>query len=225
MRATETTKFRTMLLCAAVLAAGACTARPPAGGGGSVPPAPSDGDGTRFGQVVPGGEGCAGNSTNTSVSSDGLVFTTTFSAFTVQVNPGQTGAYRDCNFTIRVHTPSGRSVSLQSFYYSAFASLEPGVRADVQTAYWFDGSPVTPRSGSNRTVVGPVNDEFIVTDEVPVNATDWTPCGTDHVLNIASRITLQSSSAASSGYMNISSLDGSSKVESRVDSRPCTPGT
>src|SRR4051812_37927989 len=129
MRAIESTKVRTVLLCAAALSVAACTAPPP-GGGGTVPPPPSSGDGdtTRFGQVVPEGEGCAGNSSSTSVSSDGLVFTTTFSAYTVQVNPGQADASRDCAFTIRVHSPSGRSVSLQSFHFSGFASLEPGVR-------------------------------------------------------------------------------------------------
>jgi hypothetical protein len=221
MRATESAKFRTVLLCAAVLFAGACTAAPP-GGGGTVPPPPTDGDTTRFGQVAPEGEGCAGNSSNTSISSDGLVFTTTFSAYTVQMNPGQADASRDCNFTIRVHSPSGRSVSLQSFFYSAFAYLDPGVRATVQTAYWFEGTPVSPRSPAHTSLIGPANDDFIVTDEVPINDTVWTPCGGDRVIHIASRISLQNSSPQGSGYMNISSLDGSSQLQTRVDSRPCT---
>jgi hypothetical protein len=223
MRAIESTKVRTVLLCAAALSVAACTASPP-GGGGTVPPPPSDGDTTRFGQVAPEGEGCAGNSSNTSVSSDGLVFTTTFSTYTVQVNPGQTDASRDCNFTIRVHSPSGRSVSLQSFHFSGFAFLEPGVWASLQTAYWFEGMPVAPRSPAHTPWSGPANDEFIVTDEVPINDAVGTPCGGDRILHIASRISLQNSNPQGSGYLNISALDGSSQLQTRVESRPCSPG-
>jgi hypothetical protein len=217
-----TTLNRTVLLCGAVLFVAACTAPPPGGGGGGpVVPAPPDGDTTRFRQVVPEGDGCDGRSANTRVSSDGLVFTTTFSTYDVRVNPGQTEAAKGCNFTIRLHTPSGRSVSLQSLYYSTYAYLTPGVRGYLQTAYWFEGTPVAPRSAAHAPLVGPGDGEVMYTDDVPINDTVWTPCGADRVLHVATKITLQSGSAEGSGYMNLSSLDGSSKVEARVDSRPC----
>jgi hypothetical protein len=120
-----------------------------------------------------------------------------------------------------VHTPSGRSVSVQSFHYSGYVNLTPGVRGFVQTAYWFEGSPVAPRSASRAPLVGPADGEFLYTDEVPVNDAVWTPCGADHVLQIATRVTLQNGYPQGSGYLNISAIDGSSRLDARVESRPC----
>jgi hypothetical protein len=226
---------RDLLLCATLLlGATACGASddtdptdPTDEASSSPAPAPlaqqsggPDPSGTYFAEVTANGTGCPQGTWNTRISRDGLVFTTTFSAYEARVNPGDSIAVRDCQLDIRLHTPSGQSYSVQSFAYTGYAHLEQGVTARQLATYYFQGQPVQTPSGRTE-LVGPHDADFLFKDDVPITDAVWSPCGLERDLMINTRILLQNGSPQRSGYMNLSAVDGSSALVVKLASRPC----
>jgi hypothetical protein len=213
--------MRTIPLCAGALL---LVALPAVASTRPAEAAAPDGDHTTFKAVVAEGTGCPAGTSNTSLSGDGLVFTTTFSAYEANIDSGEQTSSRECRLTVKVHTPPGRSVTLQSFAASGYAYLEEGVRAIYQATYAFGGRPVAPTSAPRTPFVGPHDADFVSRDDMPVGDTAWTPCGTDHELVITTSLSLHSDNGKGSGYINMAAFDGSAEAESRVQERTCTPG-
>jgi hypothetical protein len=174
-----------------------------------------------FAEVQANGTGCPAGTWQTRISSDGLVFTTTFSAYEAEVDPSTMVAVKDCQLSIKLHTPPGRSISVQSFSYTGYATLTPGVRGKLLANYYFQGEPVEP-SSPHTDLIGPYDKTFLFRDDVPIRDAVWSPCGLDRELNIATRIMLQNSTPASSAYMNLTALDGSSRLVVALASRGCS---
>ena len=194
------------------------------------PPAPSDDlaqqsvtpdpNGTYFADVTANGTGCPQGTWNTRISRDGLVFTTTFSAYEARVGSQSSVAVRDCQLAIRLHTPAGRSFSVQSFSYTGYAFLQQGVIGRQLATYYFQGQPVQTPSGRGD-LVGPHDADYLFKDDVPIDDAVWSPCGVERDLMINTRILLQSSSPGASGYMNLGAVDGSSALVVKLASRRC----
>lgn len=220
-------------LLAAVLIAAGCDAHPDA----SQPESPEaeplaqvtgvnipDPNGTYFAEVVANGTGCPAGTWNTRIAPDGQVFTTTFSSYVANVQPGTTIMSKDCILSIKFHTPEGRSFSVQRFSYTGFALLNPGVIGTQTANYWFQGRPVAAPDSNRKDLVGPYNDTYVFTDDIKLDDRVWSPCGVTRDLNINTRITLQNT-VNRSGYLNLSSVDGSTgKVEVVIQSRQCSIG-
>lgn len=171
-----------------------------------------DPNSTYFTKVVANGTGCPKGTWDTSVSRDGLVFTTTFSAYVAELSPNTTVAVKDCQLTIGLHTPAGKSFSVASMSFHGYALLEPGVVGRQAASYYFQGKPVGVKAERTDTV-GPYDDPFVFTDEVEVEDAVWSPCGAERDLAVATRIVLQNpKTPGGSGYMNIAATDGSALV-------------
>lgn len=192
---------------------------PPAPDGGVTVPNPA---GTYFVSVTPNGTGCPPGTTNTSISADGLVFTTTFSAYEVQINnqtPDLT-ITKNCTLQIKLNSPNGISYAVTSFFYSGYAFLEQGVTASQQASYRFQGVSTTPKS--NRTTkVGPIDEDFVFRDDVATSDVVWSPCGVERELIVNTQMQLRNSSPKRSGYANLAAIDGSTKLELRLAFRGC----
>lgn len=188
----------------------------------------TDPNGTYYAEVTANGAGCRAGSWNTRISSDGQVFTTTFSAYELGVGPGPGTRGIECDLTIRLRTPEGRSFSVQSFSYSGYALLQQGVTGRQTASYSFEGLPTMPIDSNRRDLVGPYDDAFLFNDDVRVENRRWTPCGNVRDLNIRTRMQLNSTSGAGTGFMNMSAIDGSRKLEIKLQTRKCSliqPGT
>jgi hypothetical protein len=133
-------------------------------------------------------------------------------------------SFKDCQIGISVHTPQGRSYAVSSFSYSGLANLEPGVTGRQMANYYFSGKPVDPTNESRTDLVGPYNDGYIFTDEVPIRDRVWSPCGKIRDLQVVTRIQLLNGTPRASGVMELASIDGTlGKIELSLDSRACTP--
>jgi len=144
---------------------------------GGVVPNPN---GTYFVSVIPNGTGCPLGSTNTSISADGLVFTTTFSKYDINISneTADLTVTKNCILSIKLHSPGGVSYAVTSFYFSGYYFLEQGVTATQSAYYRFQGAATTPNT--NRTnKVGPYDADFVFKDDVKTSDLVWSPCGVD----------------------------------------------
>jgi len=177
-----------------------------------------------FHEVVANGTGCPRGSWQTDISPDGATFTTTFSKYEVSVEDGTRMSFKDCNLTIKLHSPNGLSYAVSNFYYQGYAFLESGVRGFQTANYYFQGNPVPSADKEKRTdLTGPVDRSYLFQDTVRTADVVWSPCGLDRNLQVVTRLGLQKNQNKGSGYINLSSLDGeiSGKVVLKLSWRGC----
>jgi hypothetical protein len=187
----------------------------------------SDANGGYFASVVASGTGCPPGTWNTRVSEDGEVFTTTFGSYFSEVNPNANYTVRDCELEVKFQTPTGRSFTIQTFSYSGYANLQPGVIGTQSATYSFEGTPVSPEESASKRIGGPegFNDSFMLEHNIPISSQDWTPCGVESRLNIATKVEVLNSTPPSSGYMNLSAMDGRRRLVFQIDSKTCNQGS
>jgi len=176
---------------------------------------------TYFAEVKANGTGCPAGTWNTELAEDGKTFTTTFSAYEAEVNALKAVDVKDCNLAIKLHSPQGLSYSVQSFYYQGYAFLEPGVTGRQTANYYFQGNPVDS-SGARTELKGEYDDDYLFQDNVAIADQVWSPCGTTRDLNVVTRLRVQNTSRPRrTGYMNLSSVDGSAKLVLKLSWRAC----
>ena len=180
-------------------------------------------NGVYFAEVTAEGTGCPAGTWNSSISSDGQVFTTTFSAYEIKVNAETANSTRDCALTMKLRSDAERSFAVLSVFYSGYAFLEPGITARQTVRYGFHGASAD--AGNSRTeFAGPEDRDFVIRDDVGVDKQKWSPCGIDHTLTASTEVRMQRGGATGSGYLNLSSADGSLKLELRLGFRDCAKG-
>lgn len=178
-------------------------------------------EGVYFAEVNANGTGCPAGSWETSLSPDGETFTTTFSAYEAVVDETKMISVKDCLLAIKLHSPGGLSYSVSQFHYSGYSFLEQGVSGRQFASYYFQGNPVE-RDEVRSTLVGPFDDTYLFSDKIELaDAVVWSPCGTTRDLNIVTRLRVQNSSPRRNGYMNMSAVDGSTKLEFKLAWRKC----
>jgi hypothetical protein len=169
--------------------------------------------------VIANGTGCPAGTWETSLSSDGQTFTTTFAGYETEVNRRTSGSVKDCVLTVKLRSPGGRSFSIQSFFYQGYAFLERGVSGRQSAQYYFQGDPASG-SSAETNLRGPYDRSYLFNDDVAVKNA-WSPCGEERNLNIITRIRLTNDNSGRTGYMNMSTADGNSKLVFRLASRSC----
>ena len=168
--------------------------------------------GTYIANVEASGDGCPVGSWDASVSSDGQVFTMTFSSYEIKLSKtGPTSASLDCEIDVGLVSPAGLSYAVTSFTYQGYALLEAGMSANIGANYNFSGLAPARARNANKTIRGPYDDSYLFEDVV--GTTDWSPCGTNRSLNILTTLSGRNSSPKQEGYMNVASLDASTKTQ------------
>jgi hypothetical protein len=161
-----------------------------------------------FASVTAYGTGCPAGTTNTSISPDGKTLRLEYAAFEVDIakQTPEPQISKNCELTIQMHSPKGLSFGVKSFAYHGYAFLEEGVQASQWARYYFQGNPVPP-SNSNRVVLtGPYDSDFVFRDVFGTAGTVWSPCGTDRVLNVDTRLQVKNSLPKRTGYVSLSHL-------------------
>jgi hypothetical protein len=178
--------------------------------------------------VVPTGSHCPPGTWTSDIAPDGMSSTTAFSAYEFQVSPrtasspGEEKGEAECKLTFTFNPTSDVQYSVGEFAYSGYAYLEPGVKARIVTAYKFSNTPERIREHSE--LAAPNNEEaydqdFLIRDDIPLPAGEWTKCRKKEVLNIKTRLVLKNPMARKSAYINMAAVDGLFTVRTR----PCTP--
>jgi hypothetical protein len=179
-------------------------------------------DGVYFASITANGTGCPRGTWEVNIDPAGETFTLTFSQYETMIDPGKLISIRDCQIGVKLHSPQGLSYSVSDFFYSGFAFLDRAGMLATQTAgYYFQGNPVV--SVSARTdLAGPFNDSYIFSDQIGIVDLVWSPCGTDRMLNIPTRLIAKNNTAKTgTGYLNTLAVDGSVVLQFSLQWRTC----
>jgi hypothetical protein len=174
-----------------------------------------------FAEVTANGTGCPAGTASTSISDDGKTFTTTFSAYEAMIEPNRSIAIKDCQLGIKLHSPQGLSFAVDSFYYQGFAWLDPGVTGRQTANYYFMGNPLN-HAELRTDLRGPYENSYLFQDDVGIADLVWSPCGVERNLNVTTRLRVQNNPRRTgTGYMNLTSVDGASRLVFRLAWRRC----
>jgi hypothetical protein len=183
---------------------------------------PTPDGGPTFVDIQGIGKGCKKDTWLSEISPDGQTFTILFSEYEARVAAGEKVADSNCQLTIRLRSPSGLSYSLADFFYQGEAYLDAkGMKATQTSSYYFQGNPIDqPRATSQ--ISGPTNvdatgnaqvSNYQYQDTIGIADLVWSPCGVDRRLNIKTSINVTNNAASTgNGFINTTSIDGSSKL-------------
>ena len=145
-----------------------------------------------LGQPAYGGTGCPQGTARAVLSSDRTTLSILYDQYeAVAGGPaGRSFDRKSCNLAIPLHAPSGYSVSILAIDYRGFVYLPSGANAVFRVEYFFAGGtgPVF-----NSTFTGPRVDDFLIGNDLELNALVWSPCGTDVNLRTNSSIRVTTS--------------------------------
>lgn len=175
-----------------------------------------------FAEVTANGTGCPAGTWATTISEDGLTFTTTFSAYEAMLEPTQSIAIKDCQLGIKLHSPQGLSFAVDSFYYQGYAWLDSAGMTARQTAnYYFMGNPLN-HAELRTDLRGVYDDDYLFQDDVGIVDLAWSPCGVERNLNVTTRLRIQNNPRRTgTGYLNLTSVDAASRLVFRLAWRRC----
>jgi hypothetical protein len=180
-----------------------------------------DPNGAYFAEVIANGTGCPAGTWQTTISDDGLTFTTSFSAYEAFLEASRSIAIKDCQLGITLHSPQGLSFAVDSFYYQGYAYLDSGVTGRQTANYYFMGNPVD-HAELRTDLRGPFDDDYLFQDDVGIADLVWSPCGVKRNLNVTTRLRVQNNPRRTgTGYMNLTSVDGSARLVFRLAWRRC----
>jgi hypothetical protein len=161
--------------------------------------------------VTVNGTGCPAGTATVAMSPDNTAFTVTYSAYTALVGVGSTTTdwRKNCQLNLIVHVPSGFTYAINKVDYRGFASLEAGASATQRANYYFQGQ--TQTAYISHPFTGPLGDDWQTSDEVPVAALVWAPCGALRNLNINTELRVAagtSNTATTTSFITMDSTDG-----------------
>ena len=162
--------------------------------------------------VTVNGTGCPAGTATVAMSPDNTAFTVTYSAYTalVGVGAGTLDWRKNCQLNLVVHVPSGFTYAISKVDYRGFASVEKGATATQRANYYFQGQSQT--AYASHSFAGPLADDWMTSDEVPVAALVWSPCGALRNLNINTELRVAagtSNTATTTSFISMDSTDGS----------------
>ena len=147
-------------------------------------------DGITLGEPGYGGTGCPSGSVSATLSPDATSLSLLFDKYQVAVG-GTTGKSFDrksCNIAIPVRVPQGFSVSILKIDYRGFNQLPPAASSQFNVEYFFAG---TRGPAFQRKFNGPLQSDYLINNELTVQAIVWSACGADVNLRTNSSMRVQ----------------------------------
>jgi hypothetical protein len=201
------------LICCALIGVLASTmmAAPASATGFMDLPVPPPTDRIVIDVVTVNGTGCPAGTAAVAVSPDNTAFTVTYSAYTALVGVGATTTdwRKNCQLNIVVHVPQGFTYAISKVDYRGFASIVGGASAIERANYYFQGQSQT--AYVSHSFAGPYGDDWQTSDEVPVAALIWAPCGALRNLNVNTELRAMagtSDAAHTTSFITMDSTDG-----------------
>ncbi|WBB98954.1 MULTISPECIES: DUF4360 domain-containing protein [unclassified Solwaraspora] len=171
--------------------------------------------------VAMAGSGCRPGTADVAVSPDNTAFTTIYSDYLVQAGPGisVTDGRRNCQLNVLVHAPAGYTFAIVKVDYRGYGLLSPGAIATQRANYYFQG--MTQGTFSSHPIPAPLDDNWMVSDEVPIASVVWHPCGEIRNLNINTELRLSKGSSTDVSFLTMDSTDGSIETMYHLAWQPC----
>jgi hypothetical protein len=159
--------------------------------------------------VAMAGSGCRPGTADVAVSPDNTAFTAIYSEYLAQAGSGvpSTEGRKNCQLNVLVHVPQGFTFAIAKVDYRGYGLLQRGATASQRANYYFQG--MSQSTFTNHPIAAPLDDNWIVSDEVPVAALVWHPCGEMRNLNINTELRVSRGTATETSFLTMDSTDGS----------------
>ena len=194
----------TILLCSALLLAAPVLAA----------------DDISLGEPGYGGTGCPDGSVSVTLSPDQKSLSLLFDQYQVEAG-GTTGKSFDrksCNIAIPVFVPQGLSVSILKIDFRGFNHLPQSGSSQFNVEYFFAGQR---GPAFRRDFRGPLDEDYLINNELTAKAIVWSGCGADVNLrtNSSMRVKTVSNKEAMS---SVDSEDVSAAIVYQLQWRSCS---
>lgn len=189
------------------LLAGSLTVSSPASAGNILDNPPSDH--IVIDLVAMAGSGCRPGTADVAVSPDNTAFTVIYSDYLAEAGPGIpfSAGRKNCQLNVLVHVPQGFTFAIAKVDYRGYGLLQAGASASQRALYYFQG--MSQGAYTNHPFAAPMDDNWMVSDEVPVAAFVWHPCGELRNLNINTELRVAKGSSTQQSFVTMDSTDGS----------------
>jgi hypothetical protein len=177
-------------------------------------------DDIKLGLPAYGGTGCPAGTASAVLSPDQKTLSVLFDQYQAEAGgvSGRTLDRKSCNLAIPVHVPQGFSISIFQIDYRGFAAVPYGGLARFNVEYFFAGSG-GPRS--SKTVRGPTNQDYDLTDRLAAAALVWSPCGASTNLRINSNLMVTSNRNLDDAIATVDSADIKAGIVYHIQWRRC----
>ncbi|MHB1144604.1 MAG: DUF4360 domain-containing protein [Thiobacillus sp.] len=135
-------------------------------------------DDISLGEPGYGGTGCPAGTVSVTLSPDAKSLSLLFDQYQVAVG-GDTGKSFDrksCNIAIPVHVPQGMSVSVLKIDFRGFNYLPRSASSQFNVEYFFAGAR---GPAFQRVFRGPLDEDYLINNNLTVQAVVWSGCGAD----------------------------------------------
>ena len=165
------------------------------------------------------GSGCPSGTVASDISEDAQAFTLLFDRYIAEAGPGiaRSENRKNCNVLLNLHVPAGWSFTIMSVDYRGFAQLDSGTIGEEVSEYYFQGQRGPAFSTSLR---GPYNDDYVVSDDIPIQDMVWSQCGVNRALNIKTQVRVNASYNRRA-LMTLDSIDGEFRQIYHMQWRRC----
>jgi hypothetical protein len=147
-------------------------------------------DDIALGEPGYGGTGCPDGSASVTLSPDAKSLSILFDEYYVEAGGATNKSFdrKSCNIAIPVHVPQGLSVSILQIDYRGYNNIPSGARTTFGVEYFFAG---VRGPTFNKTFNGPVDDDYLIRNQLQATALVWSACGADVNLRTNSSIRVQ----------------------------------
>lgn len=177
-------------------------------------------DDISLGEPGYGGTGCPAGTVSATLSPDAKSLSLLFDQYQVAVG-GETGKSFDrksCNIAIPVRVPQGLSVSVLKIDYRGFNQLPQSASSQFNVEYFFAG---TRGPSFQRKFRGPLTEDYLINNNLTVQAIVWSDCGADVNLRTNSSMRVQTVSNREA-MASIDSQDVSAGIVYQLQWRQCS---
>jgi hypothetical protein len=167
-----------------------------------------------------GGTGCPDGTVSVTLSPDQKSLSLLFDQYQMSVG-GETGKSFDrksCNIAIPVHVPQGLSVSILKIDFRGFNHLPQSASSQFNVEYFFAG---TRGPAFQRTFSGPLDEDYLINNELTAQAVIWSGCGAD--VNLRTNSSMRVKTVSNKEAMaSIDSEDVNAAIVYQLQWRSCS---
>ena len=167
-----------------------------------------------------GGTGCPEGTVSVTLSPDQKSLSLLFDQYQLSVG-GDTGKSFDrksCNIAIPVHVPQGMSVSILKIDFRGFNHLLPSATSQFNVEYFFAG---TKGPAFQKKFSGPLDEDYLINNELTAEAVVWSGCGAD--VNLRTNSSMKVKTVSNKEAMaSIDSEDVNAAIVYQLQWRSCS---
>ncbi len=176
--------------------------------------------GVQLGTPAFGGNGCPAGTASASISNDGKAVSILFDQYVVEAGRPTNRRLdrKSCNVSVPVHVPNGYSVAVFKVDYRGFNALPRGASSQFNVEYFFAGSR-GPRY--TRDFTGPLEDEYMITNNLVASSLVWSACGEQVILRANSSMRATTNSRNDQTLATVDSADVQAGLVYHLQFRRC----